>query len=112
MEKITAGDMRRGLISLGANTPRGIFTVDTFLAYHKKNPQIFLEFEKECFAQVQAGETLLRSKDIAERIRKNCGTKLQNSLISYYGRAFVVKHPEYKHYFQFNQCVGIKGLVE
>jgi len=110
--EITAGDMRRGLLSLGANTPKGVFTVDLFMAYHRKHPQIFIEFERECFAQMHNGETLLRSKDIAERIRKRCGAKLQNSLISYYGRAFVIKYPEHKHYFKFKRCKGISGLVE
>ena len=102
---MTGNEMRQALIAMGVN----FFTADKFIAYHKKYPQIMRAFEQEAFAQIERGQTQLRAKDIAENIRGNAGS-IENSMISYYARAFVIKHPKCKSMFVFKETKGVRKL--
>jgi hypothetical protein len=104
---MTGLEMRQALIGMGVN----YFTADTFISYHKKYPQIMKAFEQEAFAQIERGQKQLRAKDIAENIRGRAGS-IQNSMISYYGRAFVIKYPQHKSMFVFKETKGVKTLWE
>jgi hypothetical protein len=68
-------------------------------------------FEKEALRLIACGEKQLRAQELAERSMGEQGVgSIQNSMLSYYGRAFAIKHPQYKKLFVFKETTGVKKL--
>jgi hypothetical protein len=81
-----------------------------FVEFHKENPHVYAEFERQCLTAINIGRKKLSAKLVVNFIRwkKFLDTTDQNFRINdayhaYYARLFVEKHPKYKDIFEFRK---------
>lgn len=94
----------------------GISIREGFERFHKENPQIFSEFEKEVLRALSKGRKRVSAKLIINWIRWNVfvnssdeNFKINDAMISYYAREFVRKHPHHKDVFEFRKLRNEQG---
>jgi hypothetical protein len=103
-------DPRATLQAQGVNPA----TIDQFIDHHRKNPEIWREFERFALRAVKAGRQRLGAKAIMERVRWETEVeggvdwKCNNSYTAYYARMFAAKYPEAKGMFEFRTIKGLK----
>jgi len=103
-------DPRATLQAQGINAS----TIDQFIDHHRKNPEIWREFERFALRAVKAGRQRLGAKAIMERVRWETEVeggvdwKCNNSYTAYYARMFAAKYPEAKGMFEFRTIKGLK----
>ena len=91
-------------------------TVDSFLIYHKNNPAIWLHFESFANHAAMRGKKI-GAKAIFERVRweveinEGHDFKVNNNYAAYYARAFEIKHPGHKGFFEFRTVTGLKDAA-
>lgn len=102
----TTTEIRQHLIQCGFNYTM----VDFFMAYHKKNRQLWMLYQQKAFELINKGATRLSSKAIFEKLREDADLKtistdfkLTNTYTSIYSRVFAYVHPEYANLFEFKQ---------
>lgn len=104
-------DFEHGLRALGVPQE----TIDRFFAYHKKNPQIWVEFEKLAVEAWNAGAQSWGAKGIGEVLRWRISIerkeefKICNSFLAYYARIFILKHPYANGLFKLKTIGGLKN---
>ena len=87
------------------------FTIrEGFNKFHKENPHVYREFEKQAIKAINKGRTKISAKLLINWIRWNefLKTSDQNFRIndayqSYYARYFVEQHPEHRECFNFRK---------
>jgi hypothetical protein len=103
-------DPRATLLAQGVSSS----TIDQFVDHHRKNPEIWREFERFTLRAVRAGRQRLGAKAIMERVRWETEVeggvdwKCNNSYTAYYARMFAAKYPEAKNMFEFRTIKGLK----
>lgn len=104
--------LRYSLIAMGVPAD----TVDDFLNYHEANPQIWKEFQKYALFVISRNKKI-GAKGIYERVRWDLEIesegefKLNNNYAAYYARAFELKHPGHKGFFEFRTITGLKDAA-
>jgi hypothetical protein len=89
-------------------------TIDQFIDHHRKNPEIWREFERFALRAIRAGRQRLGAKAIMERVRWETEVeggvdwKCNNSYTAYYARMLTAKYPEAKGLFEFRTVKGLK----
>ncbi len=80
----------------------GVSIRDAFIDFHKKNPNLYKEFEKQAFRAINAGRKKISAKMIINYIRWNVflessdsNFKINDAFQSYYSRLFISLHPEH-----------------
>lgn len=75
-------------------------------AWHKKNPQVWVLFQKFTFEAIRSGRTNYSHWAVVSRIRwetdiitKGNAFKISNDFIGYYARYFIHSYPEHKDFF-------------
>lgn len=83
---------------------------DGFAEFHKSNPHVYREFEKQCFIAIEKGRTKISAKLIINFIRWNEflrtsdeNFRINDAYQSYYARLFAVNHPEHENIFEFRK---------
>jgi len=110
MQKITAHEIRKGLIDMGINP----ISADLFLGYNHKRPEIWKEFEAMALHLCESGEKQFGAKAVVEKIRwereQSRNDKgeyaISNSMVSCYARVFVLKYPEYRNRIVLKEAHG------
>lgn len=83
---------------------------EAFVVFHKENPNLYKEFEKQALRAINAGKKKISAKMIINYIRWNVfiestdeNFKLNDAFGSYYSRLFVSIHPAHKDKFEFRK---------
>lgn len=103
-------DIRRALLADGVD----INTINLFLGWHTKNPQVWKMFESVALEAIQNGIERWGAKGIAEVVRwrlsieKKGEFKLNNNFPAYYARVFALKYPRHKEFFEFREVRGLR----
>lgn len=103
-------DPRETLIAQGVDKN----TIEQFIDHHRKNPEIWQEFERFSLQALRRGRQKIGAKAIMERVRWETEVeggkdwKCNNSYTAYYARMFVAKYPESKGMFEFRTVKGLK----
>lgn len=81
-----------------------------FEKFHKANPHVYVEFEKQCFIAINRGREKLSSKLIINWIRWNeflrtsdKNFRINDAYQAYYSRLFIELHPEHSEIFEFRK---------
>jgi len=88
-------------------------TVRAFLKYHTNLPQIWRKFEEKALNLIACGIKRFGAKCIMENIRyeESIETKdefkICNSFTAYYARAFEIKYPAHKGFFETRSLTGL-----
>ena len=104
-----ASEVRQKLMEQGVPED----TVDQFLDYCRKYPDIWRHFERFALAAIAAGRQI-GAKAIMERIRweveiEQKGTfKICNSYTAYYARLFRIKYPAQSEMFETRKITGLR----
>lgn len=100
--------LRYSLIAMGVP----VDTTDDFLNYHESNPEIWKHFNRFALLAAVSGKKI-GAKAIFERVRweveieNSQDFKVNNNYAAYYARAFELKHPQYKGFFEFRTITGL-----
>lgn len=88
----------------------GISIREAFLAFHKENPNLFKEFEKQAFRAINAGRKKISSKAIINYIRWNhfiettdTMFRVNDAFTALYARLFISLHPEHEDKFELRK---------
>lgn len=88
----------------------GISIREGFEKFHKENPHIYREFERQCMKAIEKGRKKLSAKLIINWIRWNEylktsdeDFKINDAYQSYYARLFTTLHPDYDQVFNFRK---------
>lgn len=91
--------------------------METFMAYHKKNPDIYKSFERFSLEAFKTGRKHYSHWAVAQRIRwystietQGSEFKLSNDLIALYARLVVYRNPEMYGFFKFKKMKRVRGL--
>ena len=101
-------DYRSALIAQGIDA----VTVEKFLKWHKENPSVWEEFKRLTLEAIARGKKV-GAKAVMERVRweveieKGGDWKANNSYTAYFARAFAIKYPLHKDYFEFREVSGL-----
>lgn len=93
---------RTALINDGLEVSR----VDEFLDFHKKNRNLWKEFEQTCLDLIRKGEKRWSVMGIFAVVRwkglfkQSAMFKVNNNLSPVYSRVFRLKYPQYKEFFK------------
>lgn len=87
-----------------------------FGEFHKANPHVFSEFEKQALIAIGKGRTKLSAKLILNWIRWNevlrtsdLNFKINDAFQAYYSRLFIEKHPEHEGIFEMRKLRNEQG---
>ena len=82
-------------------------TKERWWKWHKKNPHVYVLFEKFTFQALNRGHKHLSAWLVINRIRWETSIetegedfKISNDFIAYYSRLFMAYHPEYHGFFR------------
>lgn len=83
---------------------------EAFIDFHRENPHVYREFERQCLLAINNGRNRLSAKLIINYIRWNefirtgdKNFKINDILGSYYARLFTSIHPEHESKFEFRK---------
>ena len=89
---------------------------ESFRDFIKENPRFYELFERFALELIKAGNKVLSSYLICERIRweyhiqtTDKNFKLNNSLRPHFGRLFMRRNPQYKGYFKTRKLFSEEG---
>ena len=87
-----------------------------FAQFHKENPHVFEQFEKQALRAIEKGRKKLSAKLIINWIRWNeflktsdLNFKINDAYQSYYARYFTKVHPEHEDVFEFRKLRNEEG---
>lgn len=107
---LTLSDMRRCFWSWGVPKEK----IENFIRYFCEFPIVWREFERLTLEAISRGE-VCTSKGIFEELRKSPSIrtseafKINNIWSPYYARAFAIKFPQHRDYFEFRQVKGLRA---
>ncbi len=108
--RVSAQEIRRALIADGVDP----FTADSFIVWLREHGAIWQAFEREA-RKAGLARRKTGSKAIVELLRRDPSVargpgefKICNSYVSYLGRVFALKWPEYRAVLQFKQVRGLR----
>ena len=85
----------------------GVSIREAFIEFHRKNPKLYLEFEKQAYRAINAGKTKISSKMILNYIRWNVFIettdkmfRVNDAFTALYARLFISLHPEHEDKFE------------
>lgn len=91
-------------------------TIEKFLEWNSKNPTVWRMFERAALDLIKAGKTHWGAKAICELIRYKRAVEeggqfddysVNNNFSAYYARVFIVKYPQYSHFFETREIRGL-----
>jgi hypothetical protein len=99
----TLSEIRNFLITSGYSN----VDADIFLAYHRKNKNLWILYQRKALELINKGASRLSSKSIFEKLREDADFKtisedfkLTNNYTAYYARCFIYFYPQYKDLFE------------
>jgi len=81
-----------------------------FKEFHRENPQIYKEFEKQALLGIERGRSKISAKLIINWIRWNAvlrssdqNFKINDAYQAYYARLFILNYPEHEKIFELRK---------
>lgn len=93
-------------------------TVDAFVAYHLKHPEVWEEFQRVALETIDQGVRRYGAKSIMEVVRwhkmkeKKGRFKVNNIWCAYYARIFGMKYPRHSKFFEVRKVRGVTETGE
>lgn len=94
-------------------TPQMTELREAFETFHRDNPHVYALFDKFTRQAIKAGHEHFSADAIVHRIRwstsvetKGDEFKLNNNLVAYYSRLFMLKNPQFKGFFRTRSVKG------
>ncbi len=70
-----------------------------FFVHEATHPEFYNEFERRALDAIALGKEH-HARKIAQDMRCDSGWRFHDSVIAFYARRFISKHPEHRHYFR------------